>query len=313
MKNNLKKFGCGILIGISNTIPGFSGGTMALILGIFEEFTGAIAALTKTPIKAIKDLWSLVLGMLIGIVASVVTIAICLEKWPIITASFFVGLVVVTIPFTYNKIKNQKIKFGSWISFVVCAIFVIILSFADKFGLNINIHEPNIFIVLFVMIIAAVASAAMIIPAASGMLILLAFGLYDSIISLCKNCLIYLKDGNFAAIWQACIILIPFVIGMVLGVILVSKVITYLFKNHAQMIWSGILGLLFASLFAIYYSAYNDHLRFNLSSFTDHLWLNIVLSIIAFLIGFFTLRWMMKIFEKKEQQKIASETIEEAA
>lgn len=307
MKNNLKKFGYGILIGISNTIPGFSGGTMILILGIFEEFTSAIASLTKTPLKAIKELWSIVLGMLIGIVASVVTIAICLEKWPIITASFFVGLVVITIPFTYKKIKNQKLKIGSVVSFILCLAFVIFLSFADKIGLSINLDNPNIFIALFVMLVAAIASAAMIIPAASGMLILLAFGLYDSIIGMCKNCLIYLKDGNFAAIWQSCIILIPFAIGVVLGVILVSKVITYLFKNHPQMVWSGILGLLFASMFAIYYSTYNDYLKSDITIFTDHLVINIILSVVAFLFGFFILRWMMKLYERKEQENILEE------
>lgn len=307
MGNNLKKFGYGILIGISNTIPGFSGGTMILILGIFEEFTSAIASLTKTPLKAIKELWSIALGMLIGIVASVVTIAICLEKWPIITASFFVGLVVITIPFTYKKIKNQKLKIGSVVSFILCLIFVIFLSFADKIGLSINLDNPNIFIALFVMIVAAISSAAMIIPAASGMLILLAFGLYDSIIGMCKNCLVYLKDGNFAAIWQSCIILIPFAIGVILGVILVSKVITYLFKNHPQMVWSGILGLLFASMFAIYYSTYNDYLKSDMTIFTDHLLINIILSIVAFLFGFFILRWMMRLYERKEQQNILEE------
>ncbi len=313
MKNNLKKFGCGILIGISNTIPGFSGGTMALILGIFEEFTGAVASLTKTPLKAIKDLWSLVLGMAIGIIVSIVTIAICLTNWPIITASFFVGLVVITIPFTYKKIKGQKIKLASWISFALCAIFVILLSFADKVGLNINIDEPNVFIILFVIIIAAIASAAMIIPAASGMLILLAFGLYDSIVNLCKDCLSYLLEGNFAGIWDACIILIPFAIGVVLGVILISKIITYLFNKHAQVIWSGILGLLFASLFAIYYSSYQKYVIPNPTIITDHTALNIILSIIAFFAGFFILRWMMKIYEKKESKKELNSEIEEVA
>ena len=55
MMKHLKKFGCGILIGISNLIPGFSGGTMALILGVLEELTDAISSFTKTPIKAIKE------------------------------------------------------------------------------------------------------------------------------------------------------------------------------------------------------------------------------------------------------------------
>ena len=109
--NNGKKFICGVLIGLSNLIPGFSGGTMALILGILEEFTSIVAMLLKSPFKAIKNLWAIVLGMIVGIIIASYTVVICLNKWPIITASFFVGLVIASIPLVFRETNYEKPKF----------------------------------------------------------------------------------------------------------------------------------------------------------------------------------------------------------
>lgn len=311
MKKVLIKFCYGILIGISNLIPGFSGGTMALILGIYEDFTGAIASLTKKPFKVIKELWSLVLGMAIGIVLATFTIVICLQKWPLITSSFFVGLVIATIPLTIKNIKLTKTVYSSWISFGLCAIISALLPFSEYIGLNIDINNPGIFVVIFVFIIAAIAAATMIIPAASGSLILLAFGLFEPILSLVKECLVYLKDGDFSAIFKNCYMLIPFILGCIVGVIVIAKIITYLFKKHDHIIWYGILGLLVSSIFTIYYDAYDSHIKPNPSVVTNHLILNIILSIMFFIIGFMGLRIIMTIANRKQQEN--SDIIEEVA
>lgn len=299
MKVIFKKFGHGILIGISNLIPGFSGGTMALILGIYEEFTGAIASFTKTPFKSIKELWSLFLGMFIGIVIATFTVAICLQKWPLITSSFFVGLVIATIPLTIKNAKGTKNVLSSWISFVGCFIFSLLLPFADKVGIVIDLNNHSLFIIFFVFFIAALAAATMIIPAASGSLILLAFGLFEPIVVMLKDCLVYLTKGDFLGIWNHCYILIPFALGCLIGVIMIAKIITYLFNNKANIIWYGILGLLFSSIFTIYYDAFDTHILNNLSLLTDHLIINIILSIVMFAAGLLGLNVLMKVANQK--------------
>ena len=100
MKKRLKEILYGFLFGISCLIPGFSGGTMLLILGIYENFTASLAKLSKKPIEAFKELWLYGIGTIIGIVIGTLTIAICLNYFPLIIASFFVGLVIATIPIT---------------------------------------------------------------------------------------------------------------------------------------------------------------------------------------------------------------------
>jgi putative membrane protein len=194
MKKHLKKFGSGILIGISNLIPGFSGGTMALILGILEEFTDAVSLFTKHPLKSIKELWSLGLGMVIGIIIATFTVVVCLEKWPIITASFFVGLVLASMRIALKEIKGETPKISDYISALICFLVSISLPFLKKLGFEINILNPNILIMIYIFVVACIAAATMMIPAASGSLIMLAFGIFASILKELKDSVLHCEE-----------------------------------------------------------------------------------------------------------------------
>ncbi len=303
MKKQLKRFGCGILIGLSNLIPGFSGGTMALILGILEEFTEAVSSFTKTPFKAIKELWALVFGMGIGIIVATFTVVICLNKWPIITASFFVGLVLASIPLVFRETNYEKPKTKDLICFCICFIISLVLPFLKKLGIEINITNPDFLVIVYIFIVAAIAASTMMIPAASGSLIMLAFGIFASILTVLKDTLTSLLDLNLQGFFAHFDVLIPFMLGCLVGVIVISKVMSYAFKKHKNMIWYGILGLLVTSLFTIYYDAYESHLISNPSLFTNNLVLNIVLSIVALLVAFFGLRMIIKYSDALTKEK----------
>lgn len=303
MKTILKRFFYGILVGISNLIPGFSGGTMALILGIYEEFTNSIANIVKKPKESIKYLWSIGLGIVVGIVGMTYFISLALKYYPIITASFFVGLVIATIPLTLKNI-NKRCSVSSIISFIICATLSVLLPFSSKVGIVISLDSKNIFIIIIVMIIAAIASATMIIPAASGSMILLAFGMFDSIIELLKNTFNALLSLDMPTFLSNLVIIIPFGIGVILGIFLISKAISYLFKHHDLIVWYGILGLLVSAIFTIFYNAYSTNVVPNKAILYDHLALNIVLSIIAFCVAFVGLTLLMKYASRiKEENK----------
>ncbi len=313
MKRNLKKFGCGILIGLSNLIPGFSGGTMALILGILEEFTEAVSSFTKTPFKAIKELWSLALGMAIGIVLATFTVVLCLNKWPIITASFFVGLVIASIPLVFRETNHQLPKGKDVVCFSICFIISLALPFLKKLGFEVNIFDPNLFAMLYIFIVAALAAATMMIPAASGSLIMLAFGIFTSILTVIKDVLSYAVELNFKGIFSYLDVLIPFVLGCLVGIVMISKIMSYAFKKHKNMIWYGILGLLLTSIFTIYYDAYESHLVADPELFTSNLVLNIILSLVALFVGFFGLRSIIKYADSIKKQDTQQEIYEEVA
>ena len=279
MNCNFKKIGKGFLIGLSTLIPGFSAGTMALVLNCLEDITYNLSLLFKHPINTIKYLFGYLLGILIGIIASTFSITYCLQTWPIITASFFVGLVVASIPIDFKETNKNKPNIKSIICFLLCAslsLFLPLLSDKELFTIDNN----NLFTIFYVLVISIIAASMMVIPAASGTLILLIFGIYDLILLTIKDVFKNIIDFNFKLILMDLKILIPFIIGVLFGVVLISKVLTKLFKNYKMLIWYSILGLLIASVYTIYKSVITSYV-INDYSFYD-MKFNVIGSVIAF-------------------------------
>ncbi|MDE6273922.1 MAG: DUF368 domain-containing protein, partial [Clostridiales bacterium] len=98
----------GVAIGIAFIIPGFSGGSVAAILGIYEKLVGAIADIFKSFKKSILFLIPIAIGMVIGIGALIVPIKIALEHYPIPTVTLFVGLALGGLPSVTDQVKGQK-------------------------------------------------------------------------------------------------------------------------------------------------------------------------------------------------------------
>ena len=98
----------GFIMGIANIIPGVSGGTLAIILGIYENFIGAISHFFSNFKENIKFLIPLVIGMLLSIVTMSSVIDYSYKNFPIPTTLFFVGLVIGGIPLLYGKVKDNK-------------------------------------------------------------------------------------------------------------------------------------------------------------------------------------------------------------
>ncbi len=302
MKRRLIELVFGILIGLGNMVPGFSGGTVILILGITESFTGSISNFLKQPLKSLNELWAYILGMVIGIFVATYTIAIGLEYVPLITVSFFLGLVGETVFIIFDEIKNRKMTLTTGISFGLCFGVSIFLCFMEKFGINLSMDNPSIFFMIFLFLLATICGAAMVLPAASGSLILLTLGLYGPMLTKLKDAITALLTFNFDGTLMTFIIVIVFLIGAIVGIFFISKFINYYLKKNDLLIWYGILGLLFSAFFTIYYNAYTKHIAPNPQLFLDNLTINIVLSVVMLLVGFFGLRYITKKNKEKENK-----------
>jgi putative membrane protein len=297
MRKTIIKFLQGILIGISMLIPGFSGGTMLVILGIYEEFTTSLSKMATNFITSVNALWAYGLGILLGVITATFSIAVCLERFPIISASFFVGLVLSIIPLTIKKINKRKLNLWAYLIFIICFLLSLMLPILSRMNLiDISLDNPNIFIMILIVIVTALAAATMIIPAASGAMILLTFGIYDYLIVLLQEDLDFIKNGNWESVVPTLKIFIPFIIGAILGIIVISKVLTKLFVKHDLYIWSGILGLLVSSIFTIYYNAYYMYSSSNVNNKINN---NVILCIVSLLAGYMLLNLMMKLVKAK--------------
>lgn len=250
----------GMLMGIANVIPGVSGGTMAVSLGIYDKFISSISGFLKDWKKSCKILFPIVLGMGIGIIGFTYVIEYLLSEHTFVTCMTFVGLIFGGLPILYLSMKrkmnetNTKIGVSNIIAFVILFAVVVglpMLGVGSETSDILKATPMNMIILFFVGVIAA---ATMVIPGVSGSLVLMILGYYYGIINTIKNFLEALKAMDLDALINGVMVLAPFGIGVLVGIVAISKLIEYLFEKHSVMTYSAIFGLVLASPFAIFYN-----------------------------------------------------------
>lgn len=248
----------GFIMGIANIIPGVSGGTLALTLGIYEQFIGAISHFFEKFKENIRFLIPIFIGMALAIISMSNVISISFEKYPIPTTLFFMGLVLGGIPMLTGLVKDTKEKkeISSYIIAILTCSIVIILAFSEQlFGGGLGeVDLRNISIVgyFLLFIVGVVTAATMVIPGVSGSLVLMLLGYYLPIVNTIKDL------TKFNNIFSNLLILGFFGIGVLIGIVLISKLIEYLLKKYEAKTYFGVLGFVLSSIIAIPVSVYNE-------------------------------------------------------
>ena len=302
----------GFLMGISNIIPGFSGGTMAVILKVYDRLIFDLSDITKHPIKAIKDLIFLGIGLMLGMVFAMFSIVFLLDRFPFPTIIFFVGLIIGCLPQMFMQsyeAKKSKLDY-LWIIPGLALIIIIPLLNAGDAKLEISFTA-----LLLVSIRGIVSSASMVIPGLSGSLTLMAFGYYTLILTSGTDLMKGLFDGS--NVWDVLIVMVVFALSCLLGVLLISKLMGLLLKRWKGAVYFFIFGLILGSPFSIIWAAcHNDDYDINFKS--PGMW---CASVICLIIGCL-LPLMVRFIEKKmnekkiladstSQEEITSDTAEE--
>lgn len=234
----------GMAVGVANIIPGVSGGTIMVILGLFDQLIECISRVTKlnNP-KRKKDiifLFQILIGVAIGLVAFANVIDWLFTRYPTHTMFWFIGLIALSIPSVIKKeLKGYKI---AWVPALTGILIVLILVYLnpDQAALQLEVFpEITLVLVLKLMLIGIIAGGTMLLPGVSGSMVLLIIGEYYLFKSYVANVLTF--D------W---IILIPLVfigIGVVLGIVISAKLAQFFLKKHRRGTVSFILGLIIAS------------------------------------------------------------------
>lgn len=308
MKRRLIELIQGILFGMSCMIPGFSGGTMLLILGIYEKFTESVAKLSKRPLQALKELWVYIIGALCGLGLAAITIVACLNHFPIIMSGLFVGFVFGTIPVVIKNIKKTECTIGSIITFICFLAIALVMAFSEELNISINTNfeKASILGIVYIILISTLGSATMIIPAASGMTILLIFGVYYPLMTTLGEIIKGLGHFDFQPLFNKAWFIFPFIVGIFIGTIGIARVISKLLDKHASIIWYAILALLVVSPITIFKDAYQKRVLPYpdlLASIQSHLVLQIVLAVIFAIIGFLLLLYVDKMQDKWLKKK----------
>lgn len=284
----------GAAIGIAFIIPGFSGGSIAAILGIYEKLVGAIAGIFKEFKKSILTLLPIGIGMVAGIISLLFPLSWALGAFPIPTVCIFVGLAIGGLPSITDNCKG-KIKTTNVLAFLIPLGLAAALSFLPVqpdvnllSGLNFGDYA-----LLFV--IGLVGSSALVVPGISGSMLLLIFGYYNPIVSLATDHLFKGRD-----IGQSIAVLCTVGGGIIIGFFLISIVMKWLLANCQRGTYFSILGFIIGSIPTVFIStAKESGLAF--SSLMPNAWYWIV-SAVLLLIGF-AVSFSLVLFAKKQAKK----------
>ncbi len=235
----------GLIIGVANIIPGVSGGTLMIILGLYEEVIDTISHFFQNFKKNLKFIVPIAIGMVLSILILSKLISVCLEKYPFPTTLFFIGLIIGGLPLLWNKAKAARGKVSNWVVFGITFAIVISFAFLKSGDYAVSLENLELFDYFKLFIIGIISASTMVVPGISGSFVLMLLGYYEPIVNTIKDL------TNFSLLAHNLLVLVPFGIGIVVGIILIAKLIEYLLNRYPVKTYYGVLGFVLASLVAI--------------------------------------------------------------
>ena len=242
----------GMVIGIANIVPGVSGGTMMVAMGIYDKLIHCITHLFSEFKKSVLFLLPIAVGMLIAIAGSSFGLSWLFENFPIQTNLLFVGLILGGLPAICKKIKGNKVKIGHIIAGILFfALVVVFAAVGESEGAAADLSF-GIGNVLKLFIVGIIASATMVIPGVSGSMVLMLMGFYHPVLNAIKDFFTSLAAFDMQGILNGCGTLIPFGLGVVAGIFAIAKLVEIIFEKFPLYAYWAIIGLIVSSPVAIF-------------------------------------------------------------
>ncbi len=243
MRKHIANFLKGFAMGVANVIPGVSGGTIALLTGIFERLINALKSFDVEAVRLLLKFkfrefaqhvdFGFLLSVFLGVGVSIISVAKLLEflfqSYPVYVWSFFFGLILVSVWFVGKSIG--KIDVAAAVSFVVGA--------AVAFGLSVMNPATENTAFWYLIICGAVAVCSMILPGLSGSFVLILMGNYQLI-------MIYAVSHFDMKI------IVPVAVGVVVGLLAFSHFLSWLLSRYARQTMAVLTGFIFGSLGTIW-------------------------------------------------------------
>ena len=238
----------GVILGVANVIPGVSGGTLAVVFNIYDRLISVITLNVKKILSEWKFILPLVAGMGLGIILFSKAITFLFENYPVQTNWFFIGIILGSIPMIVKRLmaagkasssETGKIPVSAIVCGVLALVVMAIMTYANvaESGAPIQTElTPLLAVKLFIGL--ACATIAMIIPGISGSFLMLVVGIYSTVIAA-------ISDLNIP-------LLIPAVIGGVIGLLGGAKLVRFLMAKVPAQTYGAIMGLVLGSILVIF-------------------------------------------------------------
>lgn len=242
----------GIGMGAADVVPGVSGGTIAFITGIYEEFLETISNLSFGLFKTwkqegFKAMWtamngrfllSIFLGIGISIVSFAKLLKYLLEHHEILLWSFFFGLILASVWLMGKTI--EKWNFGAIAGLLLGAVVAYLITIISPAGESQSLG--------YIFLCGSIAICAMILPGISGSFILLLMGAYTTVLGSVSGAVDALKAKDWSLLTDHGVLIAIFMAGCLVGLIAFSKLLNFLFKKQKNLILAILTGFLIGSL-----------------------------------------------------------------
>lgn len=242
----------GFLMALADSVPGVSGGTVAFIIGIYDEFINSLNNIVSKDkekrIAAVKFLITMGCGWVFGMALAAIVIKAVFEKNIYEISSLFLGFVLAAIPIIIMEEKKAFAgKLKNIIYFVFGAALVCIITYLSGHiigdGLSLAFGEYSVVTAILLFLCGVCAISAMVLPGISGSTIMLVFGFYQAIMTAIAG-ILHFELKYFLGL---CI----FALGCITGICTSVKGLKYLLEKHRSAIMYAIIGMMTGSFYAI--------------------------------------------------------------
>lgn len=246
-KKFLKDFASGGAIGVAMIIPGVSGGTIAVLLNIYEELIAAVTDVRKRFKESFALIFSVLLGAAVAFAAVIIPLKIALQRAPLPTVMLFAGLMLGSIPKLMKECKSfgfEKRNTGAiLLPFATIIAICILKLFISAGDANLSASMP-IWGYFAVFGVAMLASCALVIPGVSGSMLLMILGYYTPLLGL-----IGAITADFG---HSALVLALFGAGLIIGFFSIAKLMKYFLDKFPHQTRLAITGFVLGSIPAIF-------------------------------------------------------------
>lgn len=246
-------------MGVANIIPGVSGGTIAVVFGIYEDLMEALGRFITDK----ENRWRYVRFLIVlfsGALVSIFSLA-SLLKWaftyyPLPTVYFFLGLIIGSIPVVIRSHSDMKFSPTRILALFTGIVAVVILALLQKpegQGGEINFAAFIVWDYVYLLFCGMIAASAMIIPGVSGSFILILLGVYWTVLSALSGLFtLFFVSGMNDELITRILILGSLGIGIVIGILVIARIMNWALTHYPAVTMYAILGLIIGSLYQIY-------------------------------------------------------------
>ena len=307
MKNWLKTFLAGMGIGFGSAVPGVSGGTIAVILKVYDKLIWAVSNILKHFKEAIRVLLPILIGVVVALIPTIYLMDKALNGFVFGVICIFAGFIIGSIPGIKDEVKDIKPNKKHCIILIVSALIAIGLGVGSVLGkADVSTYFINTPVWFYFVLIPVgfVASVALVVPGLSGGMLLLLMGFYapliNNVTSTLKDCI----HGNWSNFGSLVGILLCFLVGVILGFYFISKLMHYLLNKYHSYTFYSIIGFVVGSVPALFFNfkIYEYYQAWSIGSYVYMpLYVEIPIGIVL-LVGFTILSYLLVRYKRKVEQ-----------